>query len=96
MPARAFSTYAVLMEIQQGMCGAGNYCVHRYGTRSQMRKLNGRTNDGSAAAWPIDSFNHEFIEPITMLDRNGNELAGEIARLTYQASLAPAFAAVGP
>lgn len=96
MPAKAFATYVVLIDYQQGLCGAGNYCVHRYGTLKAMRALAGQTHDGSAAAWPDASFDHKPIEAIVMKDPNGTDLPGEIAKLSYRQSLPAAFAVAAP
>lgn len=84
---RALSTYVVLMDFQQGNCGANNICVHRNGGLAAMRAWQGRTCDGSVAGWKASDFTRDDVEPITMLDLVGNDLSGTIAKLTYARSM---------
>lgn len=93
---KAFSTHAILLDFQQGRCGTGNLCVHRNGTRAEMRAWQRRTCDGSVAGWKSHDFERSDVEPITMVDLAGNDLPGTIAKLTYVHSLAANVQAVEP
>lgn len=92
----AFSTYAILLDFQQGRCGGGNICLHRYGSLILMRGWNNRPCNGQVAAWPEEQFDREDIEPINMHDLAGNDLPGVIAKLSYRASMAQSFAMMHP
>ena len=83
MAESALSHYAIIMNYQQQQCRDQTICLHKFGTLAKMRGWAGRTCDGKLLEWPARDWTRADVEPIKMLDTNGYDLPGTIAKLSY-------------
>ncbi len=94
MTDRTYSTYAILLDEHRGKGGARRYCAYRRGSLEKMRTFRGQRCEGEFEAIDEDAVSKEHIEAIRMRNKTGQDLDGEIAKLSTKGAITKLFAGV--